>query len=408
MRLTCSAPWRGRRRGAATSVLAASMLAVTVSLAGCGAATAGPSGARAAKTVTRAASGQPGQAVLGAGQVGTLAQVPWAEIGPGWALAEFTTGSHQVAGPVTLYLVDPDGGVYQLYRWSATTQPWVLTAWSGDKSRVLLEQVATSQPTLHQLTLATGQVTTFTLPPTVTQVLGYTRPDGDNILVAQNGVVRYNLAGALQVRLSDGTELASAVSSPDGLTEVVNGSSGVELVGNAGGVVRSLPIPGTDPTMGGCTPERWWNAADVLVACTPSGAIGPQLWLVPVSGAAPTALTPARTGPPDFGDEDAWQLPTGLYLQAETGCGPPFIAEQPAGGAAQVVAVAGGSGSVVVATSGDQMLVQQFHECVTGSSLAWFNPATGAIQQVLVAPANSVGVVAAIPDDADGEQPPAQ
>jgi len=238
-------------------------------------------------------------------------------------------------------------------------------------------------------------------------VLGYTRPDGENILVAQNGVVRYSLTGVLQTRLSDDTEGGSAVSSPDGLTEVVNGSTGVALVSNAGGVVRFLPVPGTDAATGGCNPERWWNAADVLVACMPTGAIGPQLWLVPVSGAAPTALTPVRTGEPDFGDVDAWPLPTGLYLQAEPGCGPPFIALQPAGGAAQVVVVRGGYASVVVATSGDRMLVQQSQECITGSSLAWFNPATSASQPVLTAPANSVGVVAAIAYDADGEQPPA-
>jgi hypothetical protein len=339
--------------------------------------------------------------------VGTLAQVPWGQIGAGWAVAEFTTGSNQEAGPVTLYMIDPEGGMYQLYNWPATAQPWLLLAWSGDKTRVLLQNACCGQPTLHQLTLATGQITTFTLPSDVTRVLGYTRPDGENILVAEDGVVRYSLTGVLQARLSAGSEAAWAVSSLDGLTEVVNGSTGVELVSNAGGVVRFLPVPGTDPTMGGCTPERWWNAADVLVACTPNGAIGPQLWLVPVSGATPTALTPVRTAPPDFGDVDAWQLPTGLYLQAEPGCGPPFIAKQPAD-AAPIVAVPGGSASVVVATSGNRMLVQQFRECLPGSSLGWFTPATSAAQSVLTAPANSTGVISAIPYNGDGEQPPTQ
>jgi hypothetical protein len=404
MRLTCSAHRGGRQHGVAAIVAAVSALVVGLALAGCGSRPAASSGARPPATVTGAHGGAAAQP-LGAGTVGTLAQVPWAEIGPGWALAEYTTGSSQVAGPVTLYMVDPHGGLYKLYRWPATTEPWVLVAWSGDKTRALLAQVATSQPTLHQLTIATGKVTTFTLPSTVTQVLGYTSPDGENILVQQDGVVRYNLTGVLQARLSTGPEDASAVSSPDGLTEVVSAGPGVSLVSNAGGVVRFLPIPGSDATLGGCTPERWWNAADVLVACTPSGAIGPQDWLVPVSGATPTALTAPRTGPPDFGDMDAWQLPTGLYVQAETGCGPPFIAKQLAD--ATVQAVPGGSASLVVATSGDRMLVQQ-SGCVPGSSLAWFNPATSAKQPVLTALANSTGVVAAIPYNGDGEQPAAQ
>lgn len=415
MRLTRSAYRRGRPRGVAATVVAVSALVLGLPLAGCGSrpaastrtpgtvtgAQAGTSAQPAASTEPKAPAGPP----LGAGEVGTLAQVPWAEIGPGWALAEYTTGTSQVAGPVTLYLVDPHGGLYELYSWPATAEPWVLMAWSGDETRALLEQVGTSQPTLHQLTIATGQVTTFTLPSAATQVLGYTRPDGENILVQQDGVVRYNLTGVFQARLSDGPEDASVVSSPDGLTEVAGGSTGVDLVSNAGGVVRFLGIPGGPLVAGACTPVRWWNAADILVSCVPPGARGPQLWIVPVSGAIPTQLTPVRTDGPDFGDMDAWQLPTGLYLQAETGCGPPFIAEQLAGGTVQ--AVSGGSASLVVATSGDLMLVRQ-SGCVPGSSLAWFNPATGTRQPVLTALANSTGVIAAIPYNGDGEQPSAQ
>ncbi|MGB6453559.1 MAG: hypothetical protein WBH47_03625 [Streptosporangiaceae bacterium] len=397
-------------------MLAASALAVSMALAGCGAKTAATPGAQTTSTAADARAGatpqpaEPGQPPLSSGEVGTLVQVPWGEIGTGWALAEFTTGSNQVAGPVTLYMLDPEGGMYQLYRWPATTQPWVLMAWSADKSRVLLEQVGTSQPTLHQLTIATGQVTTFTLPSTVTQVLGYTRPDGENILVAEDGIVRYSLTGVFQARLSQGGAYESVVSSLDGLTEVVSGGTGVQVVSNAGGMVRSLPVPGTDATLGGCLPERWWDAADVLVACTSAGAIGPRLWVVPVSGAPPAALTPARTaGSPDFGDVDAWQLPTGLYLQAEAGCGPPFIAQQEADGTVQAVTLPGTSaGKVVIATTADSLLVQEFTECLPGSSLVWFTPRTNAVQPVLTAPANSTGVVAAIPYDENGEQPPPQ
>ena len=193
--------------------------------------------------------------------------------------------------------------------------------WSGDKGRVLLEQPGTSLLTVHELTIATGQVTTFTLPSAVTAVLGYTRPDGDNILVAQNGIARYSLTGVFQASLSQGGPNESVVSSLNGLTEIVGGGTGVELVSNAGGVVRSLPVPGTDSNEGGCQPVRWWNASDLLVFCMPSP--GPsmfsaaRLWLVPVSGAPPTALTPQRTmGSPDYGDVDAWQLSRGLYVQA--------------------------------------------------------------------------------------------
>jgi TolB protein len=383
-----------------------------MTLAGCGPLRAAAPGSGTTKTATQARAGAAAsQPPLGPGQVGTLAQVPWGQIRAGWALAEYTTGSSQVAGPVTLYMLDPEGGMYRLYRWPTTTQPWFLLAWSGDKTRVLLQQLGTSQPTLHQLTLATGQITTFTLPSTVTQVLGYTRPDGKNILVAQNGIARYSLTGAFQVQLGPGgTQYATAVSSRDGLTEVVSGGTGVALVSNAGGMVRWLPVPGADAKAGGCMPVRWWNASDVLAACLPSQMSVPeeQLWLVPVSGAPPTALTPPRSGGSDFGDIDAWQLPTGLYLQALPGCGSPFIVKQAADGSLQAVTVPGSSGGdvVIATTTADSMLIRQPRECDPGSSLTWFNPATGVVQPVLTAQPNSTGVVAAVAYNPDGDQPP--
>jgi TolB protein len=341
--------------------------------------------------------------------VGALAQVPWGQIGPGWALAEYTTGSYQVAAPVTLYAVDPEGGMYQVFQWPATTDPWNLIDWSGDKTRVLLQEPGSANPTtLHQLTLATGQITTFTVSAAGSQALGYTRPDGENILVAQDGIARYSLTGVFQARLSQaGSEYQSAVSSLDGLTEVLSGGTGVELVSNAGGMIRWLPVPGAAGNAGSCMPVRWWNPSDVLVSCIASQVSEEQLWLVPVSGAAPTALTPPRSPyGPDFGDVDAWQLPTGLYLQAQAGCGPPFIATQSASGAVQAVTVPGASsGNVVIATTGDSMLVQEFSECLQGSSLAWFNPATGSAQLVLTRQPKSTGVVSAIAFNGDGEQP---
>jgi TolB protein len=230
------------------------------------------------------------QPTLAAGQVGTLAQVPWAQIGPGWALVVYTTGNPatgtDIAGPVTLYMIDPEGGKYQIYQWPATTDPWSLIDWSPDKTRALLYDPQTSSTTLHQLTMATGQITTFTLPVATSQVVGYTRLDGENILVAQNGIVRYNLSGVPQKHLitAPNSGFLSALSSADGLTEVVNNGSGLELISNAGGVIRPLPVPGAQEYT--CEPTRWWDSADVLVSCTPNGMMTEQLWVVPVSGSA--------------------------------------------------------------------------------------------------------------------------
>jgi hypothetical protein len=352
------------------------------------------SGAFAAAGRARARAG------AGAGsRAGDSAEVPWRQIGPGWALAEFTTGSYKVAGPVTLYLLSPAGRRYQVYRWPASTPPWALVGWSGDKQRVLLGQPGGKRVLLHQLMLATGAVTTFTLPSAAADVLGYTQPDGRNILVADRGIVRYSLTGDRQARLIRGSSHDAVLSAASGLSELVNGATGLELVSNAGGLIRQLPVPGTAAKLGGCTPVRWWTSAVALAICMPTAPpSSPRLWLVPVSGAAPTALTPLRTGAwPDYGDLDAWRFPSGLYVEALGACGTRFIGKQAANGTVTMVNVPGSAGNnVVVATSSSRMLVQEFPGCTASSSLAWFNPATGVARDMLLAPEGENGVLSVL------------
>ena len=356
-------------------------------------------GAAARVAVAQAAAAlTPGQSMLAAGQVGTRSEIPWRLVGPGWTLVEFTAGNYKVARPVTLYLLDPSGGMYRIYRWSASMQPWRLVDWSGDKKRALVQQVGGKRTTMHQIALATGTVTTFTLPSAASDVLGYTRPTGTNILVAEGGIARYSLTGALKARLISGSSHYAALSAANGLSELVSGSAGVDLVSNNGGLVRQLPVPGTDAAAGGCTPVRWWRASVALVACMPRVAAGPRLWLVPLSGAKPIALTPPRNGHgPDLGDLDAWHFPSGLYVQALGACGTRFIGKQAAGGAVTVVHVPGSAGNnVVVTTKGDQMLVREIPGCSQGSSLVWFNPATSSARVALRAPVGGDGVISVI------------
>jgi TolB protein len=340
----------------------------------------------------------PGQSLLAAGQQGTGSQIPWRLVGPGWTLVEFTAGNYKVARPVTLYLLDPSGGMYRIYRWPAGVRPWRLVDWSADKKRALVQQVGGKRTTMHQIALATGTVTTFTLPSAASDVLGYTRPVGTNILVAEGGIVRYSLAGALKARLISGSSHYAALSAANGLSELVSGSAGVDLVSNSGGLVRQLPVPGTDAATGGCTPVRWWRSSVALVDCMPRTAVGPRLWLVPLSGAKPTALTPPRNGQgPDLGDLGAWRFPSGLYVQALGACGTRFIGKQAAGGTVTVVHVPGSAGNnVVVTTKGDQMMVREIPGCSQGSSLVWLNPATSAVHAASRAPVGGDGVISVI------------
>ena len=125
----------------------------------------------------------------------------------------------------------------------------------------------------------------------------------------------------------------------------------------------------------------------------------PQLWLVPVSGAHPTALTPRRTASSgDLGDLDAWQLPSGLYLQAAGPCAVLQIFKQARNGSITLVTVPHtASDNRVLTAFGSRLLIQAPTSCTGSDSLLWFNPATRAEQWLVRAPGQVIGVAAAIP-----------
>jgi TolB protein len=362
-----SRPRGGGRRAAVTAALTIGLIAggSTASLAAGGA----PAGHG-----TAALNG----AALGAGQVAGRAAVPWRRVGPGWVLAEYWNGRFAEQGkpkaaPATLYLVDPAGGRYRLYQWASTKTPPDLQDWSGDKTRAL---VATSAGGLEQITLATGKVSRFSLAGQAS-ASGYTRPDGLNILGwtlagSSYRLARYTLTGARAKVLFTGPGAAAAVYASNGDSLAAGANSGLVLVSNAGGKIRSLHASGT-----GCTPARWWSTGTILASC-----LGPnsrsRLWLVPASGAKAKALTPAR-GPhsPDLGDLDAWKLPGGLYLEAAGPCGTLQVFRQAASGSITLVKIPHTSGNNhILAADGAQLLIGSPVGCSPGETVLWFNPAT--------------------------------
>jgi hypothetical protein len=348
-----------------------------------------------------------------AGPPAALAGVPWSKVGPGWELAEYTAGRPpgDTAGaaakiyPVTLYLISPAGVRYPMHSWGAQATAPYLIAWSGDKTRALL---GLSGSKYEQLTLATGKLTAGQLPGRA-QATGYTLPDGLNILGITEGssgsapstVARYSLAGRLLKVLTRGVNDSTAVYAANGTELAVSGSKGLELVSNVGGVIRSLPVPNTSLPLG-CTPARWWNSTTVLAECFAKGADAPRLWLVPISGKRPTALTPQRSGAgPDLGDIGAWQLPSGTYLQALGGCATLQIFRQAANGsiAPVVPAHTAGQDNRIVTELGGRFLINAQTACPGSESLLWYNPATKAEQWLLRAPAGTAGVIGVVADN---------
>src|SRR5690242_2355983 len=225
-----------------------------------------------AATAEPAGTSHPARAAQPAG-------VPWSHVGPGWVLTQYVAAVPEGGkpGPVTLYLISPIGARYQLAHWPDSRTAPGLVAWSPDGKRALF-QVFSGQGRAGQLTLATGQMTTFVMQGNATPI-GYTTPRGLNILASRpsgNGFVegRYSLSGRLLKSLGSG----GALYAPSGTEFAAGASHGLKLVSNSGPLIKQLPVP----AVGTCGPVRWWDSGTILASCGPGGTSS-RLWLVPVS-----------------------------------------------------------------------------------------------------------------------------
>jgi hypothetical protein len=330
------------------------------------------------------------------------ASVPWSHVGPGWVLAQYTSappGEGVGSGPAELYLISPGGTRYELASWPDWRSAPVLLAWSPDGKRALF-QVFSGKGGVEQLTLATGQLSTFVLQGSATPI-GYTTPVGLNIVAgrpsgAGTSLARYSLSGRLTRALGYSAD-GQVLYAPAGTEFVTGASTGLKLVSNAGALIRRLPIPGTSANS--CNPVRWWASGTVLASCPPPDTASPQLWLVPLSGARPTALTPQRGfNTRDLGDLDAWPLPSGLYLQSAGPCGVLQIFKQARNGSITLVTVPHTEGDNHVLTAlGSRLLIQAPTSCTGSVSLLWFDPGTRAEQWLVRAPSTARGVAVAVP-----------
>ncbi len=394
-----------------------------------------PAPAASPGTTAKAAS-KPKLHMLAAGRTGRRSAIPWPLVGPGWALAEFSTAGPNAAGEAsgtgghryTTYLVDPDGGKYKITTSTAGPEP-ELTAWSGNGETALFGATSAAPggvSSYQLLNVHTGQFAQLPLPAGVVPV-GFARPLGLAILAVRQGpaefhLQRYSLSGQLQKTLASiprnpgeslgpglcGSGTACAISSPDGLTDVwgILGNQ-MQVLSNAGGKARRPKVPGSGHPSP-CVPISWWNDTTILADCgvTEAPDVATRLWLVPDNGSAPTALTPPNaTGSGRI--DNAWLAGQTTYVAWQTAKQCPS-APSGSGGidigplsqapdAGITVPGATNNFSTIVGSQGKRLLVLTQTQCPGTSSLLWFNPSAGTTQTVLTAPASEVGVIAAVP-----------
>lgn len=416
--------WPGSRRR-----LVALTAAIAVIVAG-GVVYLATRGHPAASSGQHHAARHQGPVMLPAGKTGSRSAVPWSLIGPHWTLAEISSAPSGTSQPgaITTYLVDPEGGRYQIQSSSPGVTPQLL-AWSGDEQHALYAVPSDSGggASYQLLSLKTGDITSLPLPADVTAV-GFTRPDGHAIVAVKENpdafkLLRYDLQGVLQTQTPIGSlprksgspdwlpgcaTACGALSSPDGLTDVW-GISGDEMqvVGNASGkVITRLTVPGAPS----CVPLRWWDASTVLSYCGMTGQPSAgQLWLVPAGGGAPTQLT--QTSGSASGDGvlvGAWRAAGSTYVTVVDSQQCPGVPSGPGGlsvvpvsdeSLQQPMTVRGATNNrtSIVSVSDGKLLVLAQTGCPGTSSLLQVDPSTGATTTVLAGQSGQVGVLAAVP-----------
>jgi len=390
-----------------------------------------PAPAASQSTGTKSA-GKPKPHMLAAGRTGQRSAIPWSLVGAGWALAEYSTaqpaanGLASGSGRYTTYLVDPLGGKYAVATWSGSAAPQ-LVAWSGDGKKALFgpapdsTAVAGSAGSYRVLHVSTGRFTNLPLPSGVSPV-GFTRPDGLNVLaVQQKGgkfwLERYSLAGAFTGKVgalaskheswpADGCGYGCALSSPDGDVDVFGTfSDQLQLFSNGGGRGKRLKVPGSKS----CVPLSWWDSSTILADClaadVPDDAT--QLWLVPANGATPTPLTQSAAAG-NGRVTGAWHAGSAVYVTSVTsnqcpGAQSAFsgvgISPASQAGSAGTISIPGATNNVstVVATADRRLLVVAQTSCPGSFSLLWFDPSARSANTVIAASSGQAGVVAAVP-----------
>jgi hypothetical protein len=349
-----------------------------------------------------------------------IATVPWSRVGPGWMLATWSSvaggrpGAKLPPGSptpetavTTLYLVDPAGGRYPITTFpppSGAPRP-KLVDWSGDGSHALFYTANAPGPsTVTTVDLHSGTQTSFAVDDGFDVVARYTRPQGKAVLLAKwrdtepAWLKRVDLAGNPEKTYPVGQDFeGSYLSTPDGIQLVLGLASGLALMGNDGVAGKALPIAGERR----CTPTRWWDTASTVVArCGDNGLS--RLWLVPIGTGTPTALTAPLSGHgPDYGDANAWQLPSGTFVQDAGACGSEYLAKLSAvGGTTTPVSVPDveqNSSVRVIGVNAGHLDLQATASCGGGQSLLDYDPAAGTSTVQLGPPVNGGGVIEAVP-----------
>jgi hypothetical protein len=371
----------------------------------------------AAGTTTGSSSAVASPVGLAAGQVGTRAQVPWDQVGPGWFLVQSDSAAYSqpvstapapTGGSAILSLVSPDGARYVITTWpglgagSAPMNLAGLAAWSGDGRHALLSE---GQGIAIEMDLTTGARHQISVPQLST--IGFTSPTGANLVAVQNIVapdgswtgqrlVRLDLNGRPQVQLAQVDRVSMRwLYSPDGAAVYLNGPGGLRVVSNAGGPIRELPTVETADA--DCGPVAWWDQNTILTSCTENS--GSRLWLARVAGGSATPLTPLPGTEPvvDLGYDNAVRAGDAVFAQHLEACGVVTVHRLAANGVGTRIAIPQSlSSDRLIGAVGSKIAIVSSTACSYPAWFGFYDPTTNATQKIVPDVPGELGVLAAL------------
>ena len=351
-----------------------------------------------------------------------VASIPWGQVSPGWTLALYnssqwvdgTGGPLRRAGVEALFLVGPNGGRYVVDHWASSLDVNdQLVAWSASERQALVVRQANGPGTrVVEISITTGDVVGSFPVPSPLEVTGYA-PDGTDLLARDVPVATADSAtapGIVEVLTPTGS-LRRTVLRTSGLGAVLPGPAGSVVVGDHAGVQLVGPsgqVTNLDPSSETCSPLHLLSTSELLANCAPrSSSWSGRMWELSTGGMSadskpltpPTSKVVGGTGTPWAGitaqDLDAWQLPSGLYLQVAGACATVFIGRQMAGPYVRYVGIPGvapGASMGIVGAVGNELEVDVItNGCNPPPTLVWFDPSTNHVQRVLVAAPDSTG-----------------
>ena len=353
------------------------------------------------------------------GQVGSRAQVPWSQVGPGWFLVTSDSSAVQsegasappvpTGGTATLSLVSPTGARYVITSWpglGASSSPSPvnlasLVGWSGNGQEAVLSNPGGVAVVVD---LSTGVRHDFSVP--FLSMIGFTSPTGANLVATEDisaadgtwlgqSLVRLDLSGKLQATLVTAARTSLQwLYSADGATLYLNGQGGLREVSNGGGAIRALATFATLDA--DCSPVSWWDPHTILASCNANA--GFRLWLVPASGGSATPLTAAPgSGPVGLGYDDAVRAGDAVFAQHLEGCGVVTIHRLGSNGVGTHVAIPGSlSNDRLIGAVGSQLAVLSSTECGSPSWFGFYDPTTNTTQKIVADVPGEVGALAAV------------